>query len=277
MSTLLGNYVSAGAGADAAGTRGGSPARLTPSSRTSTSSATSVPTTSWSSAPTTSTAWTRVQMLEHHIATGAGVTVAGIRVPVEDASQFGVIQPGEGTTHRVVPGEAGPARSASPMRRTRSSPRWATTSSRPRSCSTRSTRTPSNVTSHHDMGGDVIPMLVRAGKAHVYDFADNRIPGATDRDRGYWRDVGTLDSYYDATWTWSRSIPCSTSTTASGRSTPPARCCRRPSSCSTSPAALGHALDSIVGAGVIVAGGTVRRSVISPGVQSSRGRWSRTR
>ena len=48
------------------------------------------------------------------------------------------------------------------------------------------------------MGGDIIPMLVAAGMAYVYDFDDNEVPGATERDRGYWRDVGTLDAYYDA-------------------------------------------------------------------------------
>ena len=36
------------------------------------------------------------------------------------------------------------------------------------------------------------------GEANVYDFQDNDVPGRTDRDRGYWRDVGTLDSFYDA-------------------------------------------------------------------------------
>ena len=50
----------------------------------------------------------------------------------------------------------------------------------------------------HDMGGNIIPMMVERGGAQVYDFSDNKVPGATDRDRGYWRDVGTLDSYYDA-------------------------------------------------------------------------------
>ena len=48
------------------------------------------------------------------------------------------------------------------------------------------------------MGGSIIPMLVERGEANVYDFRDNEVPGSTDRDRGYWRDVGTLDSFYDA-------------------------------------------------------------------------------
>ena len=52
--------------------------------------------------------------------------------------------------------------------------------------------------SDHDMGGDIIPRLVADGMAAVYDFSDNEVPGATERDRGYWRDVGTLDAFYDA-------------------------------------------------------------------------------
>jgi glucose-1-phosphate adenylyltransferase len=52
--------------------------------------------------------------------------------------------------------------------------------------------------SKHDMGGDIVPAFVREDAAYVYDFKDNVVPGATERDRGYWRDVGTIDSYYDA-------------------------------------------------------------------------------
>jgi glucose-1-phosphate adenylyltransferase len=55
-----------------------------------------------------------------------------------------------------------------------------------------------NPASRHDMGGDIVPMLVAEGKAGVYDFQDNDVPGALDRDRSYWRDVGSLDSYHEA-------------------------------------------------------------------------------
>ncbi len=48
------------------------------------------------------------------------------------------------------------------------------------------------------MGGNIIPMMTAQGLAQVYDFAENVVPGSTDRDRGYWRDVGTLDAYHDA-------------------------------------------------------------------------------
>ena len=52
--------------------------------------------------------------------------------------------------------------------------------------------------SHHDIGGSIVPALVDAGEAHVYDFTTNHVPGETERDHAYWRDVGSLDSYYDA-------------------------------------------------------------------------------
>jgi len=72
--------------------------------------------------------------------------------------------------------------------------------------------------SRHDMGGNIVPMLVRNGSAQAYDFTLNKVPGATERDAGYWRDVGSLDSYFDAHMdlcAWSRSSTC---TTSAGRS-----------------------------------------------------------
>ena len=55
-----------------------------------------------------------------------------------------------------------------------------------------------NATSRHDMGGDIAPYFVQRGTAGVYDFLRNDVPGSTPRDRDYWRDVGTLDAYYEA-------------------------------------------------------------------------------
>jgi glucose-1-phosphate adenylyltransferase len=52
--------------------------------------------------------------------------------------------------------------------------------------------------SKHDMGGDIVPAFVSQGLAGVYDYKDNDVPGSNDRDRGYWRDVGTMGSYFDA-------------------------------------------------------------------------------
>jgi glucose-1-phosphate adenylyltransferase len=205
------------------------------------------------------------QMLEQHIDSGAGVTVAGIRVPIGDADQFGVIQPGAGTS---IASFLEKPRSVEGLR---DAPNQVFASMGNYVFTTEVllqalNEDASNLTSHHDMGGDVIPMLAREGQAHVYDFADNEIPGATDRDRGYWRDVGTLDTYYDAHMDlvsvhpvfnlYNRQWPIYTA----NAQLPPAKFVFE------EPNRRGQALDSIVGAGVIISGGTVRRSVISPGV-----------
>jgi glucose-1-phosphate adenylyltransferase len=55
-----------------------------------------------------------------------------------------------------------------------------------------------DVESSHDMGGDVIPAFVERGEACVYDLNRNEVPGARENDRFYWRDVGTLDAFFDA-------------------------------------------------------------------------------
>ena len=52
--------------------------------------------------------------------------------------------------------------------------------------------------SKHDMGGSIVPAFVADGAAGLYDFTFNDVPGSTDRDRNYWRDVGTVDAYFDA-------------------------------------------------------------------------------
>jgi glucose-1-phosphate adenylyltransferase len=48
------------------------------------------------------------------------------------------------------------------------------------------------------MGGDIIPYMVERQDAGAYDFTFNQIPGSTERDHSYWRDVGTIESYYEA-------------------------------------------------------------------------------
>ena len=119
-------------------------------------------------------------------------------------------------------------------------------------------------TSKHDLGGNIIPALVAQNDAQVYDFSTNEVPGATERDKGYWRDVGTLDAYFDAhmdlisvhpifnmynhDWpihTWPEiTQPAKFVFDEDGR--------------------RGQALDSMVCAGVVISGGTVRRSILSP-------------
>lgn len=137
------------------------------------------------------------QMLDHHIDAKAGVTVAAHKVPIEQASQFGVIEAGEGSkigAFREKPSDPRPLVT---------DPTQAFVSMGNYVFDTdvlvdlvREDAT--NDSSRHDMGGDLIPALVGSGDAHVYDFTSNEVPGATERSTGYWRDVGTLDSYFEA-------------------------------------------------------------------------------
>jgi glucose-1-phosphate adenylyltransferase len=127
--------------------------------------------------------------------------------------------------------------------------------------------------SRHSMGGDIIPMLVRERAAHVYDFLQNKVPGASAHDRGYWREVGTLDSYFDAhmdlcavhpvfnlyndRWPILTQVPCQ----------PPAKFVHDDGD------RVGQAINSVISNGVIVSGGLVRNSVLSPGARVDS--WSR--
>jgi glucose-1-phosphate adenylyltransferase len=117
------------------------------------------------------------------------------------------------------------------------------------------------------MGGDIVPDFVRQGKAYVYDLKDNPIPGSTDRDHGYWRDVGTIDSYYDAQMDlisvhpvfnlYNYEWPIYTD----HGNYPPAKFVFG------SKGRVGEAIDSAVSPGVVISGGHVTHSVLSPGVQ----------
>src|SRR5262249_4313481 len=137
------------------------------------------------------------QMVEEHIESGAGVTVAGIRVPRTEASSFGVIDADAGgKIQRFLekPLEP-PGLPDNPDETYASMGNYVFETETLLDALKEDAADESSV---HDMGGSIIPMLADQGAARVYDFADNAVPGATDRDRGYWRDVGTLDAYYDA-------------------------------------------------------------------------------
>ena len=138
------------------------------------------------------------QMVEAHIASGAGVTVAGIRVPRRDAWQFGVIGTADDgvTIEEFLEKPADPPGLAdSPDEVFASMGNYVFTADVLVDALERDAANPS---SRKDMGGDIIPMLVAEKKACVYDFKRNEVPGSMERDRDYWRDVGTLDSYHEA-------------------------------------------------------------------------------
>ncbi|MBV9578637.1 MAG: glucose-1-phosphate adenylyltransferase [Chloroflexi bacterium] len=205
------------------------------------------------------------QMVDHHVQSGASLTLAGIRVPIEQASAFGII---ESDTHgRVVAFREMP-QTPRPLP---DAPDQAYASMGVYVFDTNAlvdvvTADSERVDSVHDVGGSIVPALVERGEASVYDFDTNEVPGATDRDRGYWRDVGDLDVYYEANMDLVAPYPIFNLYNPSWpiytyvRPQPPAKFVfdedgRR-----------GMAVDSLISAGVIVSGATVRRSILSPGV-----------
>jgi glucose-1-phosphate adenylyltransferase len=124
------------------------------------------------------------QMVADHIARGNGVTVAGIRVPRAEASEFGVIKTAD-DGHTIAeflekPADP-PGLPDSPDETFASMGNYVFSADVLVEALRKDAANPA---SRHDMGG--------------YDFKDNDVPGALDRDRSYWRDVGSLDSYHEA-------------------------------------------------------------------------------
>ncbi|MBA2445089.1 MAG: glucose-1-phosphate adenylyltransferase, partial [Nocardioidaceae bacterium] len=138
------------------------------------------------------------QMVQAHIDSGAGVSVAGIRVPRMEADQFGVIATGENgvsITDFIEKPADPPGLVDSPQESFASMGNYVFSA---HVLVDALRRDAEDESSRHDMGGDIIPMLVGRGEAAVYDFKRNDVPGSTIKDRDYWRDVGTLSSYHEA-------------------------------------------------------------------------------
>jgi glucose-1-phosphate adenylyltransferase len=211
------------------------------------------------------------QMIEQHVAGGAGVTLAGIRVPIQQAPSFGIIEPdrtGRVLAFREKPRNPAPLPDDSDHAYASMGIYIFTT----RTLVEAVTEDAADRNSKHDLGGSIIPLLVKRDAAFVYDFTANEVPGVTERERGYWRDVGDLDSYHDASMDlvavdpifnlYNRAWPIYN---WQPPSTPPAKFVfddegRR-----------GQAVDSLVSPGAIVSGGVARRSILSPDVRINTG------
>lgn len=202
------------------------------------------------------------QMVAHHQEVGAGVTVAAIPVPKHEARDFGVIEvDGDGRIlafhEKVDDPPTVPGRDDMCL------------ASMGNYVFDRQTLidvvTPKG-DAYTDLGGDVIPALTREGVAHVYDFSTNLVPGQDDRERGYWRDVGTIDAYYEANMDlvaphpvfnlYNKRWPVFTNRGAE----PPAKVSRGPGG---EPSFVDG---SLLCEGSIVSGAHVERSIVAPDV-----------
>lgn len=210
------------------------------------------------------------QMLDQHIQSGASVTVAAIGVPAAEASGFGIIEPGQGTViDRFVEKPADPLALAGGREQLFASMGNYVFTASALVDALREDAQDAN--SRHDMGGDIVPRFVETNSAHFYDFSTNNVPGTTEHERGYWRDVGTLDAYYDASMDLVQVQPVFNLYNAewpiytSPPSLPPAKFVFEEEG------RAGVAYNSIVSGGSIISGGTIRRSIISPGVIVEQG------
>ncbi|MEP6844020.1 MAG: glucose-1-phosphate adenylyltransferase, partial [Pseudolysinimonas sp.] len=138
-------------------------------------------------------------MINAHIASGMGVTVAAIRQPIELADQFGVIELDPKNSEKIAAFREKPKNAVgladSPGEVLASMGNYVFDAD---VLIDAVQRDGERADSNHDMGGDIVPDFVARGEAGVYDLNRNDVPGATERDRFYWRDVGTIESFFDA-------------------------------------------------------------------------------
>jgi glucose-1-phosphate adenylyltransferase len=207
------------------------------------------------------------QMIAQHLEYGAGTTVAAIPVARQDAKAFGIV--GVGSDGRSIEKFLEKPANPPPLP---DSPEESFASMGIYVFDTKVLvdalhRDAQDAESRHDIGGNLIPLLVKDGAAQAYDFLTNDVPGSTQRDAGYWRDVGTIDAYFESHMDlrtvepmfnlYNNRWPILTHMDP----LPPAKFVHDIGD------RVGRAIDSLVCNGVIVSGGLVRRSVLSPGVR----------
>ncbi len=208
------------------------------------------------------------QMLDFHKKNNADLTISAIPIPIEQAGEYGIMEVDENwrltnfiekpkTTPKHIPGDE-----------------------------TKCLASMGNYffnreklidelqadalieNSNHDFGKNVIPKMLEQGdRIFVYDFAQNTFPGMEESERGYWRDVGTMDAYWQANMDllaydpefnlYTKEWPVRTY----NYNFPPAKFIweeleRR-----------GMATNSLVSEGCIISGGTLSRCILSPKVR----------
>ena len=210
------------------------------------------------------------QMIEFHERTRAEVTIAAIPTPKSQAAEFGVIEaeadgriigfhekrtdpptmPGD--PDRVLASMGNYIFSTGPLLRELHADA-------------------NNERSKHDFGRNILPGMIGRAPMYAYDFQTNRIPGDPVDQPAYWRDVGTIDAFFEANMDLRRVKP---ELNLYNRHWP-----LRTAGYSDAPAKFtfddegrrGQAIDSIVSGGSILSGGFVRNSVLGRGVRVHAG------
>jgi len=211
-------------------------------------------------------------MLDAHIASGASASVSAVRQPLDQANQFGVVEVDSARPDRIAAfvekPDSTPGLPDDPKSFLASMGNYIfTTSALLEALRSDNEREDTK----HDMGGDIIPGFVERGDCAVYDFSANPVPGEDLRRVRYWRDVGTLESYYDAHMDLVAPIPefnlynHEWPIHTRHHSSPPSKLIR------AKDGTPGEAHDSLLASGVVISGGTVINSVLSLDVRVDAG------
>ena len=209
-----------------------------------------------------------LQMLDYHIDMNADLTVATIPVPVSEAHHFGIVEVDE--NHRVTGFVEKPKQGAK------------TIPGRPNMVLASmgnyifKSRVMIDVLEHnalrdaaHDFGKEIVPEMYPQMRVYAYDFATNEVPGENEMSRGYWRDVGTVDSYFAACMDLVEVTPTFNlynqrwPILSASLQLPPAKFVFADEDTKR----IGIATDSLVSDGVIISGGTINRTILSPRVK----------
>lgn len=208
------------------------------------------------------------QMLDFHKENNADLTISAIPIPVEQASEFGIMEVDENwrltnfvekpkTTPKTIPGN--------PNLCLASMGNYIFGKHQLLDALEEDAQIEE---SNHDFGKNVIPMMLHQGKnVMVYNFSENEFPGITKNEKGYWRDVGNIDAYWEANMDlldyepelniYSKEWPLRTF----NYNYPPAKFLWSQND------RVGMATDSMISEGCIVSGGNLSRCVLSPEVR----------
>ena len=211
-------------------------------------------------------------MVREHIESGFSATVAAVRQPLKLTNQFGVVETDPANPRRIAQFVEKPE-STTPLE---SDPESFLASMgnyvfNADALIAALEQDNQREDTNHDMGGDIIPFFVEKGECGVYDFSAHPVPGEAPTTNRYWRDVGTLDSYYDAHMDlvapipefdlYNREWPIYTRQHIS----PPAKFVKGEDG------TQGEAHNSMIAKGVVISGGLVENSVISVDVTVRQG------
>jgi len=207
------------------------------------------------------------QMLAYHTERDAELTVAAVPVPAKQASSFGIIE--VDSTNRMIGFQEKPK----DPREMPDRPGWVLASMGnyifDPDVLEQALHRDAQQDSAHDFGKNILPMLYPTSRVYVYNFLENIIPGTEEDEHGYWRDVGTIESYWEANMDLVSVKPV-LNMYNDGWPIRTEERTRAPAKFVFSDHAgdrMGIATDSLVSPGCIISGGRIDRSVLFPHVR----------